>query len=98
LAVQDGVIDHAGVGLAAVGTEAVNASPVAEVLIGKAPSETLFTEAGRIAAEICDPVTDSRGSAEYKRHLADLLTRRSLDISANRARRSAAGTGEGTAS
>lgn len=98
LAVRDGLISHAGVGLAAVGTEAVNASPVAEALIGKAPSETLFAEAGRIAAEICDPATDSRGSAEYKRHLADLLTRRSLDISADRARRSAAGTGEGTAS
>jgi carbon-monoxide dehydrogenase medium subunit len=41
--------------------------------------------AGAIAARSCTPVTDSRGSAEYKRHLADELTRRALRRSVERA-------------
>ena len=42
------------------------------------PSEELYAEAGAIAAESCTPVTDTRGTADYKRHLADELTRRTL--------------------
>ncbi|HEX8343253.1 MAG TPA: hypothetical protein VF657_00735, partial [Actinoplanes sp.] len=38
----------------------------------------LYETAGAIAARSCDPVTDTRGSAEYKRHLAAELTRRAL--------------------
>ena len=34
--------------------------------------------AGAIAAAHCTPVTDQRGSADYKRHLAAELTRRAL--------------------
>ena len=38
------------------------------------PSATAYAEAGAIAAQNCSPATDMRGSAEYKRHLADELT------------------------
>ena len=38
----------------------------------------LFAEAGRLAAEACDPVADQRGPVDYKRHLADELTQRVL--------------------
>ena len=74
----DGRIADAGVGLAAVGAEVVNAGAVTRALIGAEPSEELFAEAGRIASESCDPVTDGRGSAAYKRHLAGELTVRAL--------------------
>jgi carbon-monoxide dehydrogenase medium subunit len=49
-----------------------------QALCGQAPSEDLYAEAGRIAADNCDPATDTRGSAAYKRHLANELTRRTL--------------------
>ena len=34
--------------------------------------------------QACEPVSDMRGSADYKRHLADELTRRTLRTAAER--------------
>jgi carbon-monoxide dehydrogenase medium subunit len=73
-----GVISDARVGLAAVGPNTTGIPAISELLRGKAPSEELYARAGEIAAQSCSPVTDMRGSAEYKRHLADELTRRAL--------------------
>jgi carbon-monoxide dehydrogenase medium subunit len=84
-----GRIAEAGIGLAAVGAEAVNAHRVERALVGNEPSEELYAEAGRIAAESCDPVTDGRGTAAYKRHLAGELTVRALRTAVARARRAA---------
>ena len=72
------VIADARVGLAAVGPNTAGLPEISHVLRGQVPSEELFANAGAIAARSCRPVTDQRGSAEYKRHLADELTRRAL--------------------
>lgn len=87
-------IAEAGVGLAAVGAWTVNAHRVTEALRGSEASQETFAEAGRIAAEDCDPVTDGRGTAEYKRHLAGELTTRALHRAAERARRAAGASGK----
>ncbi len=73
-----GVISDARVGLAAVGPNTTGLPAISEALRGHAPSEELYARAGAIAAQTCRPATDSRGSEEYKRHLADELTRRAL--------------------
>jgi carbon-monoxide dehydrogenase medium subunit len=75
---SDGVITDARVGLAAVGPNTTGIPAISATLRGEAPSEQLFEQAGAIAAEACNPVTDQRGSADYKRHLARELTRRAL--------------------
>ena len=75
---EDGVIADARVGLAAVGPNTTGIPAVTEALRGRVPSEELYARAGEIAAENCSPVTDQRGSAEYKRHLAAELTKRAL--------------------
>jgi aerobic carbon-monoxide dehydrogenase medium subunit len=75
---QDGVITDARVGLAAVGPNTTGIPAISEALRGKAPSAELFARAGAIAAASCSPATDMRGSVEYKRHLANELTRRAL--------------------
>ncbi len=72
------VVADARVGLAAVGPNTTAIEGVADVLRGHEPSEDAYAAAGAIAAERCSPVADLRGSVEYKRHLADELTRRSL--------------------
>jgi carbon-monoxide dehydrogenase medium subunit len=83
---QGGTIAQAGLALAAVGSDVT--SPEAEAaLAGATPSEELFEEAARLAAAACDPVTDQRGSAEYKRHVAGELTRRALRRATARALR-----------
>ncbi len=84
-ALGDGKITEAGIGLTAVGAEHFAAPEAEEFLIGKAPGEDVFREAGRIAAEHCDPRADQRGPADYKRHLAGELTRRALHRAATRA-------------
>jgi aerobic carbon-monoxide dehydrogenase medium subunit len=75
---SDGVITDARVGLAAVGPNTTGIPAISEALRGKAPSEEVYAAAGAIAAESCSPATDLRGSVEYKRHLANELTRRAL--------------------
>jgi len=74
----DGVVADARVGLAAVGPNTTGIPAISEAMRGQAPSEELYARAGAIAAESCTPVSDQRGSADYKRHLADELTRRGL--------------------
>ena len=41
--------------------------------------------AAAIAAESCTPVSDQRGSKDYKRHVAGVLTERALSRAAERA-------------
>ncbi|MEU4815671.1 xanthine dehydrogenase family protein subunit M [Micromonospora aurantiaca] len=80
------VISDARVGLAAVGPNTTGIPEISAALRGQEPSEGLFAQAGAIAARSCDPATDQRGSADYKRHLADELTRRTLRRAVERAR------------
>ena len=80
------VISDARVGLAAVGPNTTGIPEISAALRGQEPSESLFEQAGAIAARSCEPTTDQRGSADYKRHLVDELTRRTLRRAVERAR------------
>jgi carbon-monoxide dehydrogenase medium subunit len=71
-------IAEAGIGLSAVGPMTIEATRAEEVLRGQPPSEELFARAGDLAAEDCMPIADGRGPADYKRHLAGVLTKRAL--------------------
>jgi carbon-monoxide dehydrogenase medium subunit len=81
----DSVAD-AGIGLTAVGAPHFAAAEAEAALRGGPATEAAFAEAGRIAAEHCAPVADQRGPADYKRHLAAVLTTRALRRAAARAR------------
>ncbi|MCW2636776.1 MAG: carbon monoxide dehydrogenase [Blastococcus sp.] len=81
---DDGTIADAAIGLTALGLEGL-ATDAAAVLVGQRPSEGLVAEAGRLAAEASSPVEDQRGPVDYKRHLADELTRRVLRRALDRA-------------
>jgi aerobic carbon-monoxide dehydrogenase medium subunit len=80
------VIADAGIGLAAVGATHFAAAEAEEFLRGRPASLQTLARAGEIAAEHCRPVTDQRGPADYKRHLARELTIRVLRIAVARAR------------
>jgi carbon-monoxide dehydrogenase medium subunit len=82
---EGGRIVDARVGLAAVGPNTTGIPEISAALRGNEPGESLFERAGAIAAQACDPSTDQRGSADYKRHLADELTRRTLRSAVERA-------------
>jgi carbon-monoxide dehydrogenase medium subunit len=70
---RDGVITYAGLALTAVGCPIVEHD-----LVGAAPSPEAFRRAARLAAEQCEPVTDQRGSKDYKRHVIGVLSERVL--------------------
>jgi len=84
LTVRDDLITHAGIALVAVGSD-VASSAAQEVLIGRPPSAELFEAAAAAASQACTPVTDQRGSAEYKRHAAGVLAARAMARAAQRA-------------
>jgi carbon-monoxide dehydrogenase medium subunit len=73
----EGIAD-AGIALSAVNPKGVRSTRAEEALRGNPPSDEVLAEAARLAAEDTDPVTDQRGPAEYKRHLAQELTLRAL--------------------
>jgi carbon-monoxide dehydrogenase medium subunit len=73
-----GVISEAGLALSAVGPTTIQVTRAEQMLAGKTPSEELFVAAGEIAAADCAPVADGRGTVEYKRHLAGVLSKRAL--------------------
>ncbi|MGA2925506.1 MAG: xanthine dehydrogenase family protein subunit M [Solirubrobacteraceae bacterium] len=78
-------IERAGIALAAVGADVTSAAAEA-ALAGEQPSEQLLAHAARLAARDCAPVSDQRGSAEYKRHVAAVLATRALRRALARAR------------
>ena len=79
-------IEAARVGLTAVNPDAAALTALSESLVGKPATEEVFAEAGARAAEACEPATDMRGSADYKRHLAAELTTRTLRTAVARVR------------
>lgn len=83
----------ARVGLTAVNPDADGLRALADALAGRPATEATFAEAGRAAAAACEPVSDMRGSADYKRHLASELTIRTLRTSVDRVRNAAAPRG-----
>jgi carbon-monoxide dehydrogenase medium subunit len=84
LRIRGGEIEDAGIALAAVGGE-MACGPAEEALRGHRPSAPLFERAAAIAAEHCNPVADQRGSKDYKRHVAGVLTERALTRALQRA-------------
>ena len=79
-------IAAARVGLTAVNADHEGLAAVREALAGAPATEETFAEAGRLASAACEPVTDQRGTAEYKRHLAAELTVRTLRTAVARVR------------
>ena len=76
--VSDGTCRDVHVVLGAVAPTPMRARQAENVLRGKKISRELIDEAGRIAAAESKPISDIRGSIEYRRNLVNVLTRRSL--------------------
>jgi aerobic carbon-monoxide dehydrogenase medium subunit len=79
-----GRIERVGIALAAVGAD-ITSTEAEQLLLGERPSDELLSAAARMAAQYTRPVTDQRGSAEYKRHVAGVLVERALQTASARA-------------
>ncbi len=81
-----GVCTHAALALTGVGPTPVRAEEAARGLVGAKPGLEAFQEAGRKVSERLQPDSDLHASAEYRKHVAGVLTRRALARALERAR------------
>lgn len=86
LAPDADTIRDARICLGAVAPTVIRATEAERALAGQPPSEELFGRAGELAQEAARPISDVRGSAEFRRYLVGVLTRRCLGIALERAR------------
>ncbi len=81
-------IVSARISLGAVAPKPLFVTAAGDALAGKTISEAVIAEAARIAQDAATPISDMRGTAEYRKHLAAVLTRRTLNKAIERAKAS----------
>jgi carbon-monoxide dehydrogenase medium subunit len=79
LALENGRIMDARIALTGAGETPLRATTAEEILKGQEPGPELFAAASEAAREAADPQSDLHASADYRRHLIGILTRRSLE-------------------
>jgi aerobic carbon-monoxide dehydrogenase medium subunit len=82
----DGTVSDVRIGLNGVRDTAVRGRQTENALAGRVPTDEAIAKASEALDEEIDPVDDTYGSADYRRHVARLLTRRALRIARERAR------------
>lgn len=86
LSLEGNTIQSARVVLGAVAPVPIRAPFAEKVLSGESPSPELFAKAAEEAAEDAKPIDDFRASAEYRKDMVSVLTRRALESALKRAR------------
>ncbi len=82
-----GVCKYAGIGLTALGPTNLRAKKAEATLMGRAVNSKTIEEAAAAASEEAQPMADPlRGSAEYRREMARVFTKRALISALNRAK------------
>jgi carbon-monoxide dehydrogenase medium subunit len=76
---DNGSVGSASVVLTNVGTTPIRAHGVEVALRGQAASKDAIRSAAEHASEGLEPAPELKASPEYKRHLAQVLTRRALE-------------------
>ncbi len=76
--VQGGTISEARVGLTNMGSTPLRARSVEQALVGRPATDDAVRAAAASAAEGTSPPSDLNGDADYRRHLATVLTRRAV--------------------
>jgi carbon-monoxide dehydrogenase medium subunit len=79
-------VARAGIALTGVGPRNVKAVEAERALAGAALDEEAIGAAARLAAEAAEPMSDHRGSAEYKRNVVRIFTERGLRTAVEAAR------------
>jgi len=82
--VSDGLCRDVRIVLGAVAPTPIRAREAETILRDKKISQELMDEAGKVAAAESKPISDIRGSIEYRRNLVNVLTKRSLKAAIER--------------
>ncbi|MCX2748373.1 xanthine dehydrogenase family protein subunit M [Arthrobacter sp. MI7-26] len=76
--VEGGTIAEARIGLTNMASTPVRAAAVEQALVGAPLTREAIATASAHAAEGTDPASDLNGDAAYRRHLAEVLTKRAV--------------------
>ncbi len=83
--VDNGTITDARIGLAAVAPTPIRATEAEDLLKGKEITSELLEQAGEAAAAATSPISDLRCSAEHRKEMVNVFTRRTLQLAIDRA-------------
>ena len=83
---DNGTVSSARVALAAVAPTPLLVDEAAAALEGNEPSAENIQAAAEAAREAAKPITDMRGTIEFRKHLCEVLTRRALTTAVERAK------------
>jgi carbon-monoxide dehydrogenase medium subunit len=85
LTLSDGVCRKARIALAAVAPVPLRATAAERALEGQPVTPDRIAQAAELAVQAARPISDQRGSADFRRHLVRTLTRRTLTTALERA-------------
>ncbi|HEY3058108.1 MAG TPA: xanthine dehydrogenase family protein subunit M [Chloroflexota bacterium] len=80
-----GRVDSVRIALCGVGSGPVRARTVERALVGELPTRPVVAAAAQHVVDEIDPPSDIHGSAAYRRKLAVVMTRRAVELAAQRA-------------
>jgi len=75
---DNGNVGQVGIGLTGVGPTNLRATAAEDALRGREPTEDAIGEAAALAAAAAEPMSDHRGTAEYKRNVVRVFCARGL--------------------
>ena len=78
ITLANGVCGKARISLASVAPTPVRATAAERLLEGQPLTPERIEEAAKLAVDAARPISDQRGSADFRRHLVRVLTRRTL--------------------
>ena len=83
--VDDGIVKDVKIGLAAVAPTPIRATDAEALLRGKSLTEAILDQAASAASAQSSPISDLRCSADYRREIVEVLTKRTVQTAAARA-------------
>jgi carbon-monoxide dehydrogenase medium subunit len=81
----DGKVARAGIALTSAGPTPIKATAAEQFFQGQVPDAAAIAQASKLASDAASPSADRRGSVEYKREMARVLTARALTRAVARA-------------
>jgi carbon-monoxide dehydrogenase medium subunit len=85
ITLSNGVCGKARISLASVAPTPVRATAAERLLEGQPLTKERIEEAAKLAVDAARPISDQRGSADFRKHLVRVLTRRTLTTALARA-------------
>lgn len=83
---EDGTVEEARISLAAVAPKPVRVPEAEQLLIGKKLTAELIDAAAEIAEKSCNPISDQRATAAYRKEMVRVWTHHAVEEAAERAK------------